>query len=1269
MPLMSASVLLLVVGVAVVIPRAPPMQYNDKPVAQVANATIWSQLVMGWCWHVIKVCKSNQDANQDDLDELLPEMRAEQLFLDMQATRGKGLLMVRLAKLFRGYLLAETIMCLAAAVFTFAPNYFLLEIIKFVERPTAAWRGVALVIGLILTGQVQGLLTAQIWHISAVLMQQQSRAAVSIEVYEKTLRKRNKVGQIEEDQGSKQNAVNLMSLDADRISTFFSYSSFLVQSPVEIVIALVFLYQLVGWTAMPGVAVLLLFLPVTAWTSKLYFSSQEKLMHVRDKRIALMQEILSGLRQIKFQGNEQHFIEKVGKVRAKELWQLTVSYIGYVSVEFVYIIAPVCIISITFAIYTVYVGNLTPSIAFTAIAVMQQLQFAMNIIPEIVVDAITVWTSARRIDAYLAEDDLPSSTSGESIVTIRNADLSYAGSKTEGNPPILQNISASFPVGELSVITGNTGCGKTLLLTAILGEALVLKGSVMAPRSPQQEHSLFVAPGDWVIPEMIAYVAQTAWLENKSIKLNILYGCPFVASRYAQVLEACSLKRDLEILEDGDESEIGERGLNLSGGQKARVALARAVYSRAGVVVMDDVLSALDAHVAKHVVEKCLSGSLMRGRTQILVTHQVSLVLSVAKYVLALENGTVKHVGPVDELRRTGSLEQLVDLSVKQVVQEEEAIEQVGKPKKSTAKKLVQKEVKFVGMVKIRVYLRFIRALGPWPFAVAILVLILATLFLDAACSYWLRLWSASDPNQYTLGHWIGVFVALELSSAIANLVSMALVFTGCIRAGRKIYMEMLETVMYAPLRMLDTVPVGRFVSRFSKDAEVVDSDLGKAFFYVLQNGGYVLLTIGICVAIQPVFCLPAILLVAFGIWIGRYYTGAARALKRLDSVNRSPMYEAFSTTISGITTLRAFGSQTRALKLFFKHVDNISRARFFNMGINRWLSVRFTSIGNLYVSAIGLLLVLNARHVNAGMAGFAMSFALRLQMQLMWAIRRYGELEQHMNAAERCFEYTDMPTEAPHYLEEPPTDWPSQGVIAFEEVELKYAPDLPSVLRRISFSIRPQEKLGIVGRTGSGKTTLTLALFRFLELHHGKIMVDGIDISTLGLHDLRSRMTIIPQEPFLFEGTLRSNLSETATDDELHLALARVHLTGAVFRNLDSPVTESGSNFSAGQRQLLCMARALIRKSKILVMDEATASVDVETDALIQQTLREAFSESTLLTIAHRLASIIDYDRILVLDHGQVAEMGTPSELMAKEGGVFREMVQAAGLVWIDPI
>ncbi|CCG81413.1 Putative uncharacterized protein [Taphrina deformans PYCC 5710] len=1348
---------ILVFCVSITIPSGPQMEYRDRSVVGLANGSIWSIASFSYIGAVTTKAHQTSALEQSDLERLPLEWRASYLLYRFAHTRHRKYgLFRRLVITFKGPLILQWSLSVLQAGLTYGPAFFLLQILNFIEEyesqskvnnVMSIYPGLGYVFGMLVVNQVLELLDSQVYQVSGSVLMINTRAALSLEIYDKTLKRKDTIvesssvakdaavgkdtdetnsKEASENTSSKQNVLNLMNVDADRIAEFALFNVELMVTPIQLAISMSFLVKLVGWAAVPGFLAMCLFIPLTAKTSSIYETTQDKLMKAKDRRVSLMNEILQNIRQIKFQADERYFSEKVHNVRNQELRQVSISYMAYIGLDFCFNVSPVVITVVIFGVYAKFVADLTPAIAFTSLVIMNQMRYSLNLLPDCVVMAISAWTSLKRIESYLDGEEIEPVGTVElktDKIVLSSVTAGFAGAKDAEDGFRLRNVSVTLPANQLCLITGATGSGKTLLLNTMLGEAHVFSGLVNIPKAASQDSDVCSVTADpWIVPNTIAYVAQTAWLENKTIQDNILFGTFMDRARYKEVLSVCGLELDLQILEDGDQTEIGEKGINLSGGQKARVSLARAAYSRAAMVIMDDVLSALDAHVSRHVFENCINGKIMKNRTRILVTHQVNLCLPAADYIITLDNGEINYAGTVNELQHKGSLPSLVeelrdDVDELQKAKEELAVESLGQDNpenqaKNTAvqskkpRKLVDEESKHKGTVTLKCYTRYLSAYGSPLFILAIVLLSILDLGLSTLGSYWIRVWSSSD-NQtsltlftgtkqnvlrtvphvlcddilgsaHTTAYWIVSYTVIMLASQAASLLATGLTYWGTVAAGRSLYMDMLRTIMQAPLRFLDTVPTGRLLNRFSKDATTVDTHIGTNIIQLLNNFLQLIVIVAICVTVQPWFLLAAAVLVAFGMYIGLRYVSTARSLKRLDSVNESPLYETFSSTLAGITTIRAFGSSDRFMEGMYVGVERVSTARFYNLVANRWLGVRFGTVGNFYSSVMALVLLLNIEKIDAGLAGFILSFALELQGALLWLLRSFSALEQSMNAVERMFEYTDILTEADHESkagQAPPAAWPTQGTIEFKNLELKYAPELPSVLHKISFQTKPREKIGIVGRTGSGKTSITLALFRFLEATHGSIEIDGLDIAKMGLRDLRSRMTIVPQEPTLFRGTLRSNLSEDASDADLHDVLRRVHLTsdGApatesgtnrnVFANLDTEVTESGANFSAGQKQLLCLARALLRRTKIIVMDEATASVSSEIDTLIQETIRHEFIDSTVLTIAHRLETIIDYERILVLGEGNVLELDTPANLLADPESRFSEMVRAANV------
>ncbi|KAI8581235.1 hypothetical protein K450DRAFT_233756 [Umbelopsis ramanniana AG] len=840
----------------------------------------------------------------------------------------------------------------------------------------------------------------------------------------------------------------------------------------------------------------------------------------------------------------------------------------------------------------------------------------------------------------------------------------------------------------------------------------------------------------------VAYAAQQPWIQHASIRDNIVFGQPFDELRYNKVLYQCALVKDLDILEDGDLTEIGEKGINLSGGQKQRVSLARAVYSRAKTVLLDDCLSAVDANTASHLYEKCLLGDLMHDRTIILVSHHVRLCLGGASYLVQMNRGQVIRHGNVEDLRNNGELAQIFgdddipDHITEFVKNDDEAGFNDQDSAKSYAgsdvlravpKKLIEEEVRQIGKVKVKIYATYLLACGGLLFWGTLICFYVISRLFNIAENYWLKVWSAAYDNKHSctnvtasvasigqvvlpqltgaatkrastvvlygqlfdkecsnepvsVNYYISIYVWICFGAIIISLLRSLIQYYGSLRASRLIFHKLLISVCHAPMRFFDTTPVGRILNRFSKDMETIDHSLSWHATLLLQTLLGITAVVAVISAITPEFLFASVVIGIIYIFIGTYYVRASRELKRINSVTRSPIFSQFSETLVGVTTIRAYGQEKPFMSEMLNRLDENMRSYYTLWTTNRWLFVRVEMSGSLVSFLAGVFLLRNLNTIDAGLAGLSLSFSSTFLEHIYWLVRQYTTVEMHLNSVERVQEYLEMPQEPPGIIEDsrPPMNWPYEAAISVRDLEVSYSPDDDPVLRGISFDVQPREKVGIVGRTGSGKTTLTLSFLRFVEPLKGSIVIDGIDIQSIGVDDLRSKLTIIPQDAILFSGSIRVNLDpfDEFSDSEIWQALRRVHLVTShsflldmdeednlsIITSLDTQISEGGTNFSQGQRQLLCMARALLRNStRLIVMDEATSSVDFDTDKKIQTTIREEFADSTLLCIAHRLRTIIDYDKVLVIDEGKVVEYDTPYNLLHGHSGVgvFKSMCE----------
>ncbi|KAJ3204828.1 hypothetical protein HK099_001015 [Clydaea vesicula] len=1019
--------------------------------------------------------------------------------------------------------------------------------------------------------------------------------------------------------------------------------------------------------------------------------------------------------------------------------------------------------------------TLDAATAYTAYSLLDRLTMDLGEIPDIIAYVLEVKIAGDRIISFLKEPELEkysiespeivqalsdasNTFVGEPKVGFGNARFMYHGSPVEndeskeddnastksgsrGNAAfVLRDIDVEFPIGKLTTICGATGAGKSTLIQALFGELNRLHGEVHLP-DPRHHAFAEVNPLSGLVPTGVAYVAQSAWMLNSTIRDNILFGQPYEEKRYYQVLEACALKKDLESLEAGDMTEIGEKGINISGGQKQRISIARAAYSPYSFVVLDDPLSAVDAPTARHILNSCILGPIMKGRTIVLVSHGVGLVLPKSDYVVVLRNGTITAKGTPLELSMGDHLQGIVSDEIlsrgsdwlfeakQENLNDKDRVEETTEEntERKLTGKLVQDEEKSEGAVKLQVYYSYLKSAGGIKFGLLFLCSILLKFAANMAHSWWLKVWSdagaaanppvcnvpsntspltplaattpvhSGNPKEFDLMYYVLYYALFATSTLIAANLKTCLYIFGQIRAAKIVHSRLLETVLGAPLRFFEITPVGRILNRFSKDIKTVDANvmvMANNFLTLFGEVVQILIVISFFNYTFVILIIPVMVIYFF---IANQYLNVSRELKRFEAITRSPVYSQFSESLTGVSTIRGYGHEKRFTKNMLRSVDKNHRTFFYLWAAVRWLSVRTEMISSLVVLAAGCAMLYN--NVEASTAGFCLSYALEFNWKLFFTIRSHAELEMGMNAVERIDEYTVLEQEAPAVIDtyRPAPDWPSAGVVTVKNLSIRYAPELPEVLKNLSFQSKRFEKIGVVGRTGAGKSTLSLAFFRIVPFAGGSIDIDGMDISKLGLKDLRSKLTIIPQDPVLFTGTLRSNLDPVGKHDDVEIwsVLKRVHffeslqddeefepvasssvsiasscsrtsvyssnLSAKQSSNLESKVTENGNNYSHGQRQLLCLARALLRRSKVIILDEATASVDNTTDAKIQETIREEFKENTLFCIAHRLRTVVDYDRILVLDQGQVAEFDTPLALIEKNG-IFRSMCEESG-------
>ncbi|KAJ1270320.1 hypothetical protein BS78_06G045000 [Paspalum vaginatum] len=1101
--------------------------------------------------------------------------------------------------------------------------------------------------------------------------------------------------------------VNYMEVDAEDVANVTHQLHDLWLMPLQIAVALALLYAHLGPAVLTAVAAIAVLTVVVAFANKLNIEYHLKFLGKRDERMKAITQLLNYVRVIKLQAWEETFGDKIRQLREEEVGWLAKSMYFMCANTIVVWSGPLAMTVLVFGTCVLTTTQLDAGKVFTATAFFRMLDAPMQSFPEAIAAAMQATVSVGRLDRYLLDAELDDSAvehvvgtgidAGVVVVEVRDGVFAWdmRGKKqsegeddgengeceeeddVQGTPvleTVLKGISVEVRRGELVAVVGTVGSGKSSLLSCIMGEMEKISGTVSVCGST-------------------AYVAQTAWIQNGTIQENILFGKPMHAERYKEVVRSCCLEKDLEIMEFGDQTEIGERGINLSGGQKQRIQLARAVYQQCDIYLLDDIFSAVDAHTGSSIFKDCLRGTL-RGKATILVTHQVDFLHNVDN-IFVMRDGMIAQSGKYDELLEAGSdfagLVSAHDSSM-ELVEQSRQVEKaehsrpdavvripslrsrsIGKGEKvliapeieATTSKIIQEEERESGQVSWRVYKLYMTQAWGWLGLVGMLAFAIVWQGTEMASDYWLS-YEMSGNIPFNPSLFIGVYVAIAAFSMILQVIKNLLETVLGLQTAQIFFNKMFDSVLHAPMSFFDTTPSGRILSRASADQTTIDVSL--AFFIGLTISLYISVLGTIIVTCQVAWpsVIAVIPLLLLNIWYKNRYLATSRELTRLEGITKAPVIDQFSETVLGATTIRCFKKENEFFQENLDKINSSLRMYFHNYAANEWLGFRLELIGTLVLSITAFLMIsLPSNFIKKEFVGMSLSYGLSLNSMVYFAISISCMLENDMVAVERVNQFSTLPSEAAWKIEEnhPYSNWPTNGDIEIKDLKVRYRPNTPLILKGINISISGGEKIGVVGRTGSGKSTLIQALFRLVEPTKGKMIIDGIDICTLGLHDLRSRFGIIPQEPVLFEGTIRSNIDPIGqySDAEIWQALEGCQLKDVVVskpEKLDAPVSDSGENWSVGQRQLLCLGRVILKQTRILFMDEATASVDSQTDATIQKVTRQEFSSRTIISIAHRIPTVMDCDRVLVLDAGLVKEFDPPLRLI-EQPSLFGAMVQ----------
>lgn len=1189
----------------------------------------------------------------------------------------------------------------AAVACYYAPSFFanrlfaVLEDEALADAPRARLeRAAPWVLGLFVTVVVSSTVQGQLWSILEAHLTVRLTTQLSTLLFAKTLGRRDAArAEADVPSGSSQ-VLTLHLVDLKRVTAMLFDLFMLVNVPFELLVGGYFAYRVLGVSALVGLGATLVLLPLIAVLSRRFTRTNERLMSARDARMGLLNECFLGIRMVKAHAWERLFDARLHTKRAAELASQRRAFVLEALLSTVLELNPLLVTVVAFAHYTVVCGHtLSPKTAFTALAVFSELRWTLTMLPQSLTNLAQALVSLRRLCAFLLADEVvpppaagtPPAAPPPAAPRLALEHATVAWPTPRGTPPAfaLRACTLAAAPGSRTLVCGRVGAGKSLLLHALLHEADVLHGRVVGPRSPpdalphdaasRRAARRALDTPHWLRADCVAYAPQTPFLLNTTLRDNILFGLPLGdGARYARVLDACALRADLAHLPRGDLTDVGENGTELSGGQKARVALARAIYSRARVLLLDDVLSAVDAHTAQHLAEHLLGSALLDGRTTLLVSHHVPLVAPRMDQVVCLDAGAVVFAGaPAAFLasEHADGLAALAETGRPAARRAPPAPPAPAPPAELPASRRLR-ERRERGHIAWRVWRAYIDASSGWPLCTVTLALFAVTNLWELVTNAWLRDWSATqDTSAHSSAWWLGGYVGLVGAGVAFGVLRWAGIYTMSLCASRRLFARMLWRTLRAPLHFHDAITRGGLLNRFGQDLEVLDSKFARAIADVAVKATQLLTT---CIALYLVSGWPfvAALLVLTPLYtaLSHAYLATARDLQRLASTSRSRVVHAFSSAVHGVVVLRAFGAQDTLTAEMHAVLDNNNRYVWWIAQGARWISQMFNLVSSVLVLGACLLL-LRQRHLDAPTADFALTFLIDLNFTLLILMRMYALFQTSGVAVERVFEYADeIELEAPeHTAVRPPPEWPAHGRVDVRGLSVRYAPTLPDVLHDVSFAIAPGAKLAVVGPTGSGKSTLASAFLRFVEPHAGHISIDGVDIAQLGLTDLRTRLQIVPQDPVILSGPLRAVLDTHGafSDAELRTCLRRVTLLDSdtsPFAELDTPIAEGGANLSQGQRQLLCLARAILYRSRVVLFDEASSSIDLETDTRITDVIRDAFAHSTVLTIAHRLRSVIGYDQLLFLEHGRVAELGEPHALLQNRHSRFYALCRSAG-------
>uniref|UniRef100_A0A4X2KDC7 ATP binding cassette subfamily C member 8 n=1 Tax=Vombatus ursinus TaxID=29139 RepID=A0A4X2KDC7_VOMUR len=1137
---------------------------------------------------------------------------------------------------------------------------------------------------------------------------------------------------------------NLVAIDTNQLMWFFFLCPNLWAMPAQIIVGVILLYYLLGVSALIGAAVIIVLAPIQYFVATKLSQAQRSTLEYSNERLKKTNEMLRGIKLLKLYAWENIFRAQVEMTRRKEMTSLK-AFAVYTSISiFMNTAIPIAAVLITFVSHVSFFkgANFSPSVAFASLSLFHILVTPLFLLSSVVRSTVKALVSVQKLSEFLSSEEIgkdqysqhelpykgqssksqavplkvvnrkrpsrddcrnfmghlqkpgPDEEPDDSCVRITGGFFTW----TSDGVPTLSNIAIRIPQGQLTMIVGQVGCGKSSLLLATLGEMQKISGEISWNRKRGP----------------VAYASQKPWLLNATVEENITFESPFNKQRYKAVIDACSLQPDIDILPHGDQTQIGERGINLSGGQRQRISVARALYQHTNVVFLDDPFSALDIHLSDHLMQAGILELLREDkRTVVLVTHKLQY-LPHADWIIAMKDGTIQREGTLKDIQMSESqlFEQWKTLMNRQdqeleketVVTERKNMEvPKGLPRAMSSRDglLLDEEEEEEDMAESEEEdnlssLLHQRAKIPWQACAKYLstagVLLLPLLFFSqllkhivlVAIDYCLANWtdsalalgpttrncSLSQDCSFDHRVYAMVFTALcSLGIVLCLITSVTVEWTG-LKVAKRLHRSLLNQIILAPMRFFETTPLGSILNRFSSDCNTIDQHIPSTLECLSRSTMLCVSALAVISYVTPVFLIALLPLAIVCYFIQKYFRVASRDLQQLDDSTQLPLLSHFSETMEGLTTIRAFRYEALFQQKLLKYTDSNNIASLFLTAANRWLEVRMEYIGACVVLIAAVASITKSLHkeLPAGLVGLGLTYALMVSNYLNWMVRNLADMEIQMGAVKRI--HGLLKTESENYegLLAPsliPKNWPVQGKIQIQNLSVRYDSSLKPVLNHVNAHISPGQKIGICGRTGSGKSSFSLAFFRMVDMFEGRIVIDDIDISKLPLQTLRSRLSIILQDPILFSGTIRFNLDpeKKCSDNTLWEALEIAQLklvVKALPGGLDAIVTEGGENFSQGQRQLFCLARAFVRKTSIFIMDEATASIDMATENILQKVVMTAFADRTVVTIAHRVHTILNADLVIVMKRGAILEYDKPEVLLSRPDSVFASFVRA---------